>query len=342
MKIAIISDVHFNAFKPFATYDCGENSRLTEIVDAFREAVSLAAVNGCRALFVCGDLFHTRGALRPSVFNRVFFEVEEAAEDMEIVIIPGNHDMENYRGGATAVDTLAGIRGVRVIKEPNMVEVGDLLVGGIPYIHDHAEFLREFAAMANDWPKVPDCFLIHQGVDNFATPGMPETTLTAERLATIFAGPIFTGHYHVARKDGTVISPGSLVQHGFGETQEPKGVWLWDTDSGDIRLVPVAGPSFVTVATKKEAEQTDGCYVRVKADTLAKAEKIKAAAMEVGAKGVVIVLDKKFTTAHASPLTLATPKEMLVAWLGMQPETKGREGALMALFEAICAGGAAA
>jgi len=165
---------------------------------------------------------------------------------------------------------------------------------------------------------------------------MPATKLTADRLRGVFAGPIFAGHYHIPMRDQNVVSVGSLVQHGFGETQEPKGLWVWDTDTGDITLEPIEGPRFVTVSSKKEAEETAGCYVRVKTDTLAKAEKLKKVAEDSGAKGVVIVLDKKFTTAHATTVTLASPRDMLIEYLTEKPETSGRVGELMFLFDLIC------
>jgi len=341
MKAGIVSDLHFNAFKPFATYvNGGENSRLAEEVAVFREAVDKAVAEGCTALFIPGDITHTRGVIRPSVFNRAFEEISLAAKKIKIVIIPGNHDMENYRGGATAVDTMAQIEGVTVIGAPaGTILLGDLCIGGIPYIHDHGEFMTTLDNLVADCPQDIDCLLIHQGVDQFASPGMPDTGLTANRLREAFMGPIFSGHYHIARRDGNVVSPGSLMQHGFGDSQEPKGVWVWDSDTGAIDLHPIDGPRFVTVTTKKEAELTSGCYVRVKTDTLAKAEKIRGTAEAAGANGVVIVLDKKFSASHTETLKLATPKNMLVQWLSMQPTTKGREGELMALFEAICEGG---
>lgn len=346
MKAGIVSDLHFNAFKPFATYAAGgENSRLAEEVAVFREAVDKAVAEGCTVLFIPGDITHTRGVIRPSVFNRAFEEISLAAKKIKIVIIPGNHDMENYRGGATAVDTMGQIEGVTVIGAPaGAIMVDGLTIGGIPYIHDHKEFLTVMGALVegNQGVDCFDCLLIHQGVDGFASPGMPDTGLTADKLREVFQGPIFAGHYHIARRDGNVVSPGSLMQHGFGDSQEPKGVWVWDSDTGAIDLHPIVGPRFVTVTTKKEAEGTAGCYVRVKSETLAKAEKIRGTAEASGAKGVMIVLDKKFAASHAETLKLASPKNMLVQWLSMQPATKGREGELMALYEAICEGGAEA
>ena len=104
----------------------------------------------------------------------------------------------------------------------------------------------------------------------------------------------------------------------------------------------VPGPRFLTVSSVKEAKGASGCYVRVMADTLSKADKISSAALEAGAKGVTVVLERKFTAAHSSALKLSTPKNMLAEYLGMQSDTKGREGELMALFEAVCEGEAEA
>ena len=344
MKLAIMADLHFHAFKQFASRVDGDNSRFLEIIEAFSNAVEMAAEQECTALLIAGDVFHARGALRPSVFNRVFFEIAEAAGDMQVLIIPGNHDMENYRGGSTAVDTLHEMENVIVAKEPScqvIVEttrsgsVRNLSVGCVPYIHDHEEFIVEAAKLVN--ATKPEAMLIHQGIDDFADPGVPGTGLTIKRIREFFDGPVFCGHYHGPEMIENVFCVGSLVQHSFGDTSE-RGFWIYDTDTKAAKHVVVPGPRFLTVSSVKEAKAASGCYVRVMVDTLAKADKISNAAFEAGAKGVTVVLERKFTAAHSSALKLSTPKNMLAEYLGMQSDTKGREGELMALFEAVCEG----
>ena len=343
MKLAIMADLHFHAFKQFASRVDGDNSRFLEIIEAFSNAVEMAAEQECTALLIAGDVFHARGALRPSVFNRVFFEIAEAAGDMQVLIIPGNHDMENYRGGSTAVDTLHEMENVTVAKEPScQVIVGtrsgsvrNLSVGCVPYIHDHEEFIVEAAKLVN--ATKPEAMLIHQGIDDFADPGVPGTGLTIKRIREFFDGPVFCGHYHGPEMIENVFCVGSLVQHSFGDTSE-RGFWIYDTDTKAAKHVVVPGPRFLTVSSVKEAKAASGCYVRVMVDTLAKADKISNAAFEAGAKGVTVVLERKFTAAHSSALKLSTPKNMLAEYLGMQSDTKGREGELMALFEAVCEG----
>ena len=341
MKLAIMADLHFHAFKQFASRVDGDNSRFLEIIEAFSNAVEMAAEQECTALLIAGDVFHARGALRPSVFNRVFFEIAEAAGDMQVLIIPGNHDMENYRGGSTAVDTLHEMENVTVAKEPSCpVIVGtrsgsvrNLSVGCVPYIHDHEEFIVEAAKLVGE--STQDILLIHQGIDDFADPGVPGTGLTIKRIREFFDGPVFCGHYHGPEMIDNVFCVGSLVQHSFGDTSE-RGFWIYDTDTKAAKHVVVPGPRFLTVSSVKEAKAASGCYVRVMASTLAKADKISNAAFEAGAKGVTVVLERKFTAAHSSALKLSTPKNMLAEYLGMQSDTKGREGELMALFEAVC------
>ena len=343
MKLAIMADLHFHAFKQFASRVDGDNSRFLEIIEAFSNAVEMAAEQECTALLIAGDVFHARGALRPSVFNRVFFEIAEAADGMQVLVIPGNHDMENYRGGSTAVDTLHEVENVIVAKEPSCpVIVGtrsgivhSLSVGCVPYIHDHEEFIVEAAKLVN--ATKPEAMLIHQGIDDFAFPGMPETGLTIKRIREFFDGPVFCGHYHGPEMIDNVFCVGSLVQHSFGDTSE-RGFWIYDTDTNAAKHVVVPGPRFLTVSSVKEAKGASGRYVRVMADTLAKADKISSAAFDAGGKGVTVVLERKFTAAHSSALKLSTPKNMLAEYLSMQPDTKGREGELMALFEAVCEG----
>ncbi len=339
MLVTICSDIHFNAYKPFATYEDGENSRLLEIVMSFGLMVESAVESGCKILLVPGDLFHTRGALRPSVFNRVVELLSEAAKHLTIVIIPGNHDMENYKGGATAVDSLEMINNVYVIRKPGTFTVRGITILGIPYVHNHKDFLEIMAATVAECEEF-DCVMIHQGVYDFAHAGMPTFGVTVKTLSAITEKPIFAGHYHTPRKAENILIPGSMVMHTFGDENINRGYWIWNTEEkNDFKLMPIAGPKFVTITTKKQASQLDsGCYVRTVAATVATAAKMREAATEAGAKGTVARVDKKFTTAHEQSLSLAGPKEMMVEYLNVLPEYEGKTGILLELFGEICEG----
>jgi DNA repair exonuclease SbcCD nuclease subunit len=333
MKVAIASDIHFHSFKPFSTLQNGVNSRFAEIVQSFTWMVNDAKNSGCEVLLIPGDLFHTRGQMKPSVFNMVVRLIQDTADKMVVVILPGNHDMENYKGGETAVDTLEALKDVYVFRKAGTLCIRGITILGVPYVHDHKEFLNGLAKYKDtDF----DCMMIHQGVDNFASAGMPELGVTVDSLKAFTEKPIFAGHYHLPRKVDNVLSPGSLVQHGFGDPDEAKGYWIWDVDSGEITMTEVPGPVFKTISTKKQAQSVPtGCYVRVEAGTAGQADKLMAVASEAGAVGTVARINKKFKAAHEKTLKLEGPKEMFVAYLLMMEETKDDASELMQLFEEI-------
>jgi len=336
MKVAIFSDIHFNAFKPFATFENGENSRFLEITDAFEWVMEDAEKRNCSHGLVGGDIFHTRGALRPSIFNRVFDAINDCYFGMELLMIPGNHDMENYRGGHSAIDTFAYLARVSVVFEPMWHMVGGMKIGCIPYIHNIDEFKKAFVQITER--NQPSAFLIHQGIDNFANPGMPDLGLTVEWIREHTDKPVFAGHYHKPMERDNVFSIGSLVKHGFGDTDVPHGYRIWDTDDNSFEFVEVPGPEFVTISKASEAKETEGKYVRAVAKTIKQAEKLGKVATDAGAKGVVLKVDKEFKTAHDQSIALAGPKTMLTEYLNMKHKHEAAE--LLGLFDKICEGGA--
>lgn len=305
-KMIIVSDLHFHAHKSHAsTTDGGMNSRLEQAIGVFEHIAKTGRRMGVKTMAVCGDIFHVRGTLKPSVFNRVHGAVSAIAEmGIKIVMIPGNHDMEDVCGKHTAIDTFASIEGCTVLGGNYAEEVtaNGWRIIGIPYVHKIEDFKGVFIdAVADLRPDEKTVMLIHQGIDEFE-PNVPATGLTAEWLEDTVPCMVFAGHYHRPGKKGRVVSVGAPMQHTFGGEGQERGFWIYD-EVGAVEFFPVTAdkaPRFKTVASKKDLldGSAKGCFVRIKAKTVKAAKTMRQAALDGGALDVRIELEKEYTTAH--------------------------------------------
>lgn len=138
--LAFISDPHVgnHARKGGPLVD-GLNRRGHETVDALRRAVLLAKEQRVQALVVCGDLFHVP---RPEpALTRAVQDVFRETDTMQVVLVPGNHDMPDATAekGNTAMaplyrrDLEMGVENVQVVTKPGWVHFMGVSVLAIPY-----------------------------------------------------------------------------------------------------------------------------------------------------------------------------------------------------------------
>jgi DNA repair exonuclease SbcCD nuclease subunit len=335
----VISDPHFHNYKQHSKMVGGENSRLLHVVSAWRQAVEIAKAEGCELILVCGDIFHVRGNIRPSVYNVVSRLIANALQFADVVMIPGNHDMENYRGGETAIDSFKHITGtgrchVLDFDNDNVVIDGQRIVG-IPYIHDPLDFKETYANLVTVFE--PDITMIHQGIDDFGAAGIPETKITAKWLMKLNSGVIFSGHYHSPQFVDRVINVGAPLQHSFGDEVSERGCWVHSEGGAEFR--PISGtPRFVTITKSGKGleSQVKGNIVRIKAKDIKAGERLRAKVEEAGACSVVVQIDKEFTSVHEETIKLSTSRAMLAEFLHKIEKYKDKADDILTIYDEIC------
>ena len=343
-KIMLIGDPHFHNYKSHSQVVEGVNSRLQDVINTWEAAMKVAEERGVQRVAVTGDIFHVRGSIKPSVFNRVVKLFSNMLDEgMEIVMIPGNHDLESYSSdGAVATESFASLASEAsrcvVFTGASVEEFGPYLIGGIPYIHNIVEFKRTFESLA---PKC-DIVLIHQGVDDFADGvGIPATGITVPYLEAHTKGWVFAGHYHTSRHKGRVVNVGAPLQHSFGDEGRDRGCWIFDGKG--VEFVPLTvAPQFLTVEAERPIApaMASGQIVRVQAKSAKAAETAIKKAYAAGAISVVAVVEKEFTAAHETPIKLSSDRRtMLHDYLGMIDGFKDRRTEIMGLFERVCLNG---
>ena len=339
--ILFIGDIHFHNYKNHSQlYENGMNSRLADGLDVFSQAHSLAVKTGCKLMCVTGDVFHVRGVVKPSVFNEVAKAFSRVVRSgIDVVVIAGNHDFENFNYGTVSIEGLGYIRhgknGVYVATEPTAFDLHGYNILGIPYVHDIDSFKAKYEELSKRCN--PDITLIHQGIDEIM-PDVPREGVTVEYLETHNKGFIFAGHYHFPLHKARVINVGAPYQQSFNDESVAMGCWTCG-GAGALEFHELKAPKFLTVKEKlKDWGTLKGNIVRVIGKKAATVETLVQAAKDAGAISVVAQLEKEFKSVHDTPIKISTPEKMLSEYIDMQEKYKPHKEKLMNLFEKVCVG----
>ena len=95
----VISDSHSHNWATFShiNKDTGLNNRLEHILDEIWRAAQTVKSEGGDTIIHCGDVFHVRGNLAPSVLNPTINLFSKITNELGLrsIILAGNHDLES-------------------------------------------------------------------------------------------------------------------------------------------------------------------------------------------------------------------------------------------------------
>jgi DNA repair exonuclease SbcCD nuclease subunit len=219
---AIISDIHMNDWSQFSHIREDKiNSRLWETMEAVMEVCVELAKAGGNDLVITGDLFHTRGKIKPSVFNPVhaLFAAICKEQGFNVWFLPGNHDLEGKDSDTigNAVTSFSEIPSFSVFNE--ITQVGDFVF--LPWIEHKDDFIKAINAIEEPQKKVLFC---HIGID-----GVLDNVSGKVGKAVFDRGfrYVFSGDYHNFKALGNgVYSVGALTHHSFGDINSTAGYLL--------------------------------------------------------------------------------------------------------------------
>lgn len=259
MKLLFFSDLHSHAHPDFdEVLPDGESARLTDILSVFDSLARYAKKYRVDAVIFGGDMFHTPRAVLTRTFQRTYEAAErfvgQVGATVPWIINVGNHDLPLLTKGSPVSSLYAFSRlGARVVVgEPQVLTVGgrsevDLHV--VPYMQDPEQVqqaVRGLRITKNQ--QVQSILLLHCGIAE-AVVGPNEVRLDAPLALKDLRLDEFTfvlaGHYHkpqrLHRKAAIIGSP---MQHNMLDRGEERGLVLYDTDTRDIKRLPLDGPRF--------------------------------------------------------------------------------------------------
>jgi len=291
IKLIHIADVHigmenYGRLNP----ETGLNTRLHDFLDTLDEAVNRAVEEQVDAVVVAGDVYKSRdpSPTHQREFARRVLRLIRA--NIEVVLVPGNHDTPMATGRATSLDIFRALElpGVSVIRRISSLRIttrsGPLQIVALPWlVRSHfmadddrknlpmAELLADMAGMIDAElqevcaaldPSIPAVLVGHAhvfgarvGAERLLTLGN-DPMLNASMLDLPNIGYHALGHIHkhqaVVTGPRPVVYAGSINRVDFSEEDEPKGFVLVELQSGksEWEMVPVKARPFLTIRSE--------------------------------------------------------------------------------------------
>jgi DNA repair exonuclease SbcCD nuclease subunit len=322
----LIADCHLHQWSAFADVtNRGLNTRLKILLKEIERCAREVRNRGGKKLVIAGDLFHTRGALAPSVLNPALDTFHTlTAWGFDIHVLAGNHDLESRETTRlhSAVAVLERL-GCRVVSELPVGDSGFVMISWVPQIEklkqiiverrDHCEkhFGKEEVRKLD--------LILHAPIDG-VIPGLPDYGLKADWLAGLGFRNVFAGHYHNhVEFPGNVYSIGALAHHTWSDVGTRAGFMIVGED-GKSEFIESDAPKFIEITdgmARAEIESAvKGNYVRARIGLtkLKDAETVRAYLAGCGAKGVTLIALKENTaTLRAKKINVGASLEASVA-----------------------------
>lgn len=336
----IQSDSHCHNWHAFSTIlPSGVNNRLQTILDEKLRLAKETLAKGGKTIYHCGDLFHVRGNIAPSVLNPTLDTYRQIIDmGLKVRILAGNHDLEgrDAQRVSSAITALEGI-GCEIVNEPTAFYDDQVIM--IPWIQNVEELKSTISGMIkglaehedegarvddiNDWT-----LMIHAPVDGVIA-GLPAHGLTDVELAKYGFKYVFSGHYHHHKNFGNgVYSVGASTHQTWSDLKSKAG-FLIVSDEG-VKWHKSHAPDFVEIDGDMEEFEiktiVDGAYVRAKISSAktADVERVRNFLVECGAKGVTIITTKVAIEAARTSSTVkagASIEESVSEFISKSPAT---------------------
>ena len=317
MIYGIISDVHCHNWSAFSeSLPNGMNSRLGIILGEVKRAAEAVHAAGGKTLFVSGDLFHVRGSVAPSVLNPTMEVFSEIGQNMDVIIIPGNHDLEgkNTNELGSAVTALGSCH-CMIVSEPNYWSKSDASVAVVPWFEDLEQLKAEIKML--DIGGTCRDLIIHAPIDGMLN-GVPAHGLHPSFFYDLGFKRVFAGHYHNHNvcPEGIVWSVGAIAHHTWSDVGSKAGFVIVDTEKDEVKFHASRAPKFITITAGKYSDEelplvVDGNYVRVELEetTSKEVEEVRKLMMDNGAAGVIIKSIKRDNVVARATTAIAAKSE---------------------------------
>ena len=260
-KIVCVSDLHFDNRKKYdksLSYAefMGCNNRFHEIAKAFRASIRHAVKIGAEAVVIPGDIYHTRGILPIPVLNAVQKLFREAAEQVRLIVMVGNHDVVSSvaTGAEQDLHSLFVSKDIcTIVGTPTTLETDSFHLSFIPFTPSWAGTVEASNALYGKAKKSkkPTLAFFHHSF-NGATTGPHEWTMPYPLCDSDIQpfDKILSGHVHRPQDVGRVRYIGTLIQQDMGEREYDVGWAEVDDGPGYKHISNTKSPRFMQVTAK--------------------------------------------------------------------------------------------
>lgn len=241
MRALIWADLHAHNFREFSTIEDGLNTRLKDCADVVGEILLSAKKEKVDEVWFVGDLYHLKNNLDNKVIQTIMYEMGNLADNFPVYVVPGNHDYRAWSSEPILLEILNEMPGKFILCESGWLSNYSMDgKNGRIYIEPFTRKVRELNERMAKLETNPerDIFFGHQDIIGTRYGGfVVERGLDADILSKKFKWS-FVGHWHVTSKvRENVLSIGAPLQHNFGDANQSRGWYIFDSEKGEMKFV---------------------------------------------------------------------------------------------------------
>ncbi|MNS60692.1 Calcineurin-like phosphoesterase superfamily domain protein [compost metagenome] len=223
----VIGDLHMG-------HRSGDRETAEYQIRVFEEFIfPLIAKLGIKHVIQTGDFFDARKAIRHDTMELVRERFVPMTKGQHWDILVGNHDMHLKESifPNSCNELLSGYDNITIHNEPGVVEVDGIKIDMIPWIcRDNRKQVLDFIANSSNNIAVGHFELA--GFQYYR--GMASQGEDAHFLANY--SQVWSGHFHTISKANHILYVGTPYQLTFGDADDDRGVWVYDTDDGTFEF----------------------------------------------------------------------------------------------------------
>jgi len=259
-KKLLFGDLHAHNFREFSTIEGDVNTRLKDCVEVVLKIKGFCDKENVDEVWFFGDCFHLKNNLSSEVVKLVMDAFNELLKDRSLLAIPGNHDFVSWTSNPILLKLFHQYlpeRRFTLVSSFGWIK-GEDKIYVEPFTRKVKELNKRIAELKTNPEQ--DIFFGHQDMIGVRYGGfVVEHGLDADMLSKKFKWS-FVGHWHIPGKvRENVISIGAPIQHNFGDVNQPKGWWIFDSEKGEIRLIQNDfSPRFFDIKVGPESIESPG------------------------------------------------------------------------------------
>lgn len=224
MRVVAFSDTHFHDFTAYAKInDDGINSRLQEQINFLDFLQNVLDKEKPDVVLFTGDLLHTKGLVKPSVLVPILKRFKYMLSDYKTLMIPGNHDMEDFWGKCNVIQFMNLVSNNCYIAsdKPELVEVDGKNFLLVPYRKNKDDFFDILISFKGKF----DVLLSHQGL--VQKKAFDRNDIFVNELQELIGNNVyvFNGHYHVPFVQDNIFNIGACIKKDFTDVGRDNFVW---------------------------------------------------------------------------------------------------------------------
>ncbi len=249
MHILHMADTHLGYSAYYKTADNGLNQREVDVYDAFERCIDYAIEAKPDLVVHGGDLFDTVRPTNRALNVALQQLIRLSRADIPVVLISGNHETPKLRETGSVFRVFEHLDNVYPVYRGQYEQhrFDNVLVHCIPHCST-GDMLRDNLAAFSPEDDAYNLLMLHVGVSGikeFRTGDFNEQVVPTGSLPSE-ADYIALGHYHrQTRVTDNAWYAGSAEHLSFAEAGEDKGMLELDTDTGEIRSLPVETRSMI-------------------------------------------------------------------------------------------------